>query len=290
MQTTSTSRIIARNLKTMWKIIFSDIDGTLLDKERKLSVETIEAYQRIEAHIDLVLISSRMPKGMTYFQDELKNKHLPLVCYNGGLVLKNSIGNYMDKKNILLDVAISATLVQQMGRYLEAFQVNFSVYSYDNWYTTKRDYWTKREENNTRVIAEIVDANFFYTNNIDAHKIMIMGEKEEIDTIYAYCETHFPTISLYRSKDTYIEIASKKTSKGEAVKLLLNNYYPLVAKEHTIAFGDNYNDIPLFQEVGYGVAVENGRAALKELASHVTATNKQHGVALFLNEYFKVEN
>ena len=275
---------------TMWKIIFSDIDGTLLDKERKLSTETIQAYKKIENYIDFVLISSRMPKGMTYFQDELNNKHIPLVCYNGGLILKNSIGAYMNKKNILLDISIPSMLVQQIGKYLESFNVNFSVYSYDNWFTTKRDYWTEREENNTRVKAEIVNLDFFYSNIIHAHKIMIMGEKEEIDIIYSYCEENFSTVSLYRSKDTYIEIASSKTSKGKAVKLLLENLYPYISKKDTIAFGDNYNDIPLFAEVGYCVAVENAKLELKQLSNHITVTNKNHGVALFLDEFFKISN
>ena len=48
------------------KIIFSDVDGTLLNSERTLSQETINQVNRIKGHIPFVLVSSRMPKQMWY--------------------------------------------------------------------------------------------------------------------------------------------------------------------------------------------------------------------------------
>lgn len=270
----------------MQKILFSDIDGTLLDKNRYISPETYQAYQRVRHLADLVLISSRMPKGMTYFQTALENEYMPLVCYNGGLVLKNGLEGYMQPENILLDVAIPAETVRQMSRYLMDFDVNLSVFEYDDWYTTKQDEWTAREEHNTRATATIVTSDYFINKDIKAHKIMIMGEKSDIDTIYAYLEKEMPTVDLYRAKDTYIEIASHDTSKGRGVNVVLERLYPTIAKADTIGFGDNFNDIPLFEAVGYGVAMANARPALKDIANAVTLTNKEHGVAKFLNTYF----
>lgn len=270
----------------MQKILFSDIDGTLLDKNRSISTETFEAYQKVRHQADLVLISSRMPKAMTYFQTALENQTMPLVCYNGGLVLKNGLKNYLDAENILLDIAIPFDTVRWINDYLTSFSVNYSVYEYDNWYTTKNDYWTKREENNTKAKAVIVSPDFFDTKEVKAHKIMIMGEKVEIDEIYTFLEKELPTVSLYRAKDTYIEIANHETSKGKGVDTLLNDIYSNINKENTIGFGDNYNDVPLFEAVGFGVAMGNARPKLKAIAHAVTLTNKEHGVAKFLNEYF----
>ena len=268
------------------KIIFSDIDGTLLDKHRQLSQQTLDAFERIRESIQLVLISSRMPKGMVYFQDELKIKNAPLVCYNGGLILRDTHGDYMREANILLDVAIPSFIVKGISNYLGDKEANLSVYSYDNWYSNKADYWTEREENNTRVKSQIVSPAFFEDNEIPAHKIMVMGEKEEIDAAYTYIETAFPSVELYRSKDTYIEIADRSTSKGIAVDKIMADLFPSVDVKDSIAFGDNYNDIPLFHSVGCTVAVENGRAELKNIADHICPHNKAHGVATFLNDSF----
>ncbi len=265
------------------KIIFSDIDGTLLDKNRALSQQTLTAYQKIRETHALVLISSRMPKGMVYFQEELAIQHYPLVSYNGGLILKNTKGDYLEPANILFDQSISHETVKDISNYLKNKDLNLSVYSYDNWYTTKQDQWTAREENNTRTQAQHVNDFYFQEHKIPAHKIMLMGDKFEIDQAYTFIENNFQTLDLYRSKDTYIEIASKKTSKGIAVQKIMTEVFPAINIKNTLAFGDNYNDIPLFNAVGTSIAVANGKPELKEIANFVCAGNKEHGVAAFLN-------
>ena len=77
------------------KIICSDIDGTLLNKERELSDRTIKVIKD-NSETPFILISSRMPKAMVHLQRELDITHLPLIAYNGGLVI--------DNKDILLNV------------------------------------------------------------------------------------------------------------------------------------------------------------------------------------------
>ena len=69
-----------------YQLICTDIDGTLLNKDRELSKETIAQVQRV-APIPMVLISSRMPKGMRHLQKQFGNENEPLIAYNGGLIL-----------------------------------------------------------------------------------------------------------------------------------------------------------------------------------------------------------
>ncbi|MGB1217713.1 MAG: HAD family hydrolase [Saprospiraceae bacterium] len=269
----------------MWKIVFSDIDGTLLNKERQVSKKTLAAYDSIRDKADLVLISSRMPNGMTYTHKQFGVENMPLVCYNGGLVLRDGMNDFMDEGNILLDISIPWKTVAEVSDILKDFEANYSVYSYNNWYTTKDDYWTKREENNTQVKAKIVSPDFFRKNKTNAHKIMLMGRKEEMDTLYKNLEENYSELALYRSKDTYIEISHINTSKGLGVNHLLLIHFDEIEVEDTIAFGDNYNDIPLFEAVGYGMAVANAKDELKEVADFVSSfTNKENAVAEFISD------
>ena len=69
------------------KLICSDIDGTLLDVNRRLSTETKAAVKRISPDITFLLISSRMPKSMRLLQAELRTTGLPLIAYNGALII-----------------------------------------------------------------------------------------------------------------------------------------------------------------------------------------------------------
>ena len=70
-----------------YKLLCSDIDGTLLNKDRVLSPATITQFNRIKDACHCVLASSRMPKAMRHLQKDLSIEKSPLIAYNGGLVL-----------------------------------------------------------------------------------------------------------------------------------------------------------------------------------------------------------
>ena len=70
-----------------FKLLCTDIDGTLLNRDRKLSDLTISEIKRIYPQIPVVLISSRMPKAMRHLQRTLGIEKAPIIAYNGGLIL-----------------------------------------------------------------------------------------------------------------------------------------------------------------------------------------------------------
>ena len=57
-----------------------------------------------------------------------------------------------------------------------------------------------------------------------------------------------------------------------------------IPMNEVLAFGDNYNDIPLLAEVGYGVAVANAREEVKAVANEVTKSNITDGVAISIEK------
>ena len=92
--------------KRMYKIIFSDIDGTLLSGLRTLSQATITEVKRLKGKLPFVLVSSRMPKQMYHLQKDLDIIGLPLIAYNGGLVLNG--------EKVLHSVAISLQVLEEV--------------------------------------------------------------------------------------------------------------------------------------------------------------------------------
>src|SRR5690625_1377003 len=83
-----------------------------------------------------------------------------------------------------------------------------------------------------------------------------------------------------------IEIMNKSMNKAVAVKKVANYYS--VPRERIIAFGDESNDLHMIEYAGIGVAMENGINELKNIADHITKTNEEDGVALFLADYFNI--
>lgn len=262
-----------------FKAICSDIDGTLLNSERDLSPRLKSIIGLFPKEFPLILASSRMPDAMRHLLRDLDKPAEPLIAYNGGFVLDKS-GNVLDSVEIPLHLVAK---IMEMTRKTE---IHVSLYHGENWYEPKADYWAKRETLNTKVEPTWMSGNdvldLWAKNNLGAHKVMVMGDSNEISWLFG--ELHFEhsnELHLYRSKDTYIEIAPRKISKATALKLVLENLYDF-GMEEVIAFGDNYNDIDLIQKVGWGVAVANARPEVKAVAKEITLHHKEDGVAVTL--------
>lgn len=265
------------------KIAFTDIDGTLLNKEREPSEATKKAVGQLTKNdIPFILISSRMPNAMRHIQKDLSIENTPLICYNGGLVL-------LDGKSIH-STEIPVETVEFIANLNKENKFHISLYNNDDWYVEGMDFWAKREENNTKISPTVkpIEAVLadWQLHKKGAHKIMCMGEKSEMDKVMNALYTNFPKdLHIYRSKDTYIEIANKEISKLTGIKMLLAAAYPDFSLENCIAFGDNYNDIEMLEAVKLGVAVENAKPEVLAIADVVTETHHNDGVAKAIEEY-----
>lgn len=266
-----------------YKIVFSDIDGTLLNKDRELSETTIREIKKLKNKVPFILISARMPAAMRHLQEELDIEELPIICYNGGLILN---GN-----EELSSTVIPIEIVEELSEINKKTGCHLSLYHMDEWYVPEMDQWAKREVNNTKATPEVKD-NFevikkWKNENKGAHKIMAMGEEIHINKIRDYLlKNYSEELHLYRSKDTYLEIANKSISKFSAIELLLKQHYKYSTSE-AIAIGDNYNDVEMLKNIGYGIAVGNARPEAIEAANIVAENSIEDGVAKSLVKIFK---
>lgn len=268
--------------KMNYQLICSDIDGTLLDKNRELSEMTISEIQRVSP-IPFVLISSRMPKAIRHLQNQLGNVETPIIAYNGGLVLH--------KNQVLHSAFIKNTILENIIGLCAKTSIHLSLYFEDEWYVPAIDFWAKRESENTKVTPIVKSSesvlNQWKNEGKGAHKIMCMGDEAEIDVLYKTLENSFSNeIMLYRSKPTYIEISHISVSKKTAIEVLLKHCYPNILIKNVLAFGDNYNDIEMLKSVGLGVAVANAIDEVLQIANKITDTNKNDGVAKVIQELF----
>lgn len=278
-------------MSSKFRIVFSDIDGTLLNKNRELSSATIFQIRKLtQLNIPFVMVSARMPASMIHLYREVPINN-PAICYNGALILK-SIEEEINSNNKLFSTTIGYSIAKSVFSICHKFDLHFSLYSNNQWFASKNDEWRLREENNTKVKAT------FFSNMEDKiseleneeqhiHKLMVMGESMLIDALHNHLLSQFAgKINIYRSKDTYIEITPANINKATGCLILLNHLG--LKPEQAIAFGDNFNDTEMLQAVSLGVAVENAPAEVKEKAKMVAPANTDDGVAKTLETIFKV--
>lgn len=263
------------------KAFCTDIDGTLLNAVRDLSPRLKAVVTDFPVDFPVILASSRMPDAMRHLLHDLNRFPQPLIAYNGGYVLSAD-------GEVLEDVTIPVDLVAKILKLTQKTDIHVSLYQGEKWYEERDDYWSQREVRNTKVQCdwlpghEVVD--LWTKNNSGAHKVMCMGESNEMAWLFG--ELHFEhslDLHLYRSSDTYLEIAPKAISKATGLRKILEHSYDF-GMESVVAFGDNYNDIDLLQSVGWGVAVDNARMEVKAVANEITHHNKEDGVAATLEK------
>ena len=265
-----------------FKLLCSDLDGTLLTTKSDVSDTTIAEIARIRDKIKVILVSARMPSGMRYLQKRLGIEEQPIICYNGALVL--------DGKKELLSVYIPLQVVRQIYDICNGFKTEIGLYENDNWQVTKSSERVEKEIKYTRTYPSFLPASltlsYLEKNKLGAHKLMLMGTKKSSDELMPLLNNQFgDVLNIYRSNDTLIEVAPKSVSKLTAVKHLLTKEETL---EDIIAFGDNYNDMDMLTHVAYGVAVGNAREEVKRISDNVTLKNTEDGVAHFIREHLLI--
>lgn len=262
-----------------FNILCSDLDGTLLTYKDNVSTYTIKAITRIRPQMRVILASARMPKSMTYIQKELGIENQPIICYNGALVLNGQRelnSTYIDINNIMAINEMAFKMDIQLG-----------LYSGDEWYVEVDSARIQKEIKYTKALpvyrSTLTTLADWQTRGIGAHKIMLMGKQKSMDIFFSVLSDTFSnTLNIYRSNDTLIEIAPLSVSKLTAISLLLQEDESL---KNVLAFGDNYNDMEMLKNVGYGVAVGNAREEVKSIAQAITLPNTENGVAHYLNKH-----
>ncbi|WP_347157277.1 Cof-type HAD-IIB family hydrolase [Pontibacter chitinilyticus] len=272
-----------------FRAICTDIDGTLLNRERQLSPRTIATVKQLGSEVPVILASSRMPAAMRHLQQELGILHHPLICFNGGYVICYEGDN---PEPLQLDsVQIPAAVCEAIFMLTQGTDIHVSLYQQDNWYAPQLDCWAEKEQMVTKVSPEITSLlpilARWQQDKTGAHKVMCMGPAHEIEALQQQLNQHYADqVHAYRSKDTYLEIAPRAISKATALELLLQERLG-ISLQQTMAFGDNYNDIDMLQAVGMGIAVGNAREEVKAVADAITLPSVADGVAVAIEKYWK---
>lgn len=271
---------MSANKDKTYRIIFSDIDGTLLNSSHEVTEKTENIIRDIVAQgTPFVLVSARMPRGVETIVRKLKIQS-PIVCYSGGLILD-------ENRKTISSIGIPRDEAMTIKSYINnAFtSVNCTVYSNDTWIVD--------DANDPRVVREARIAETPPTEgdvkellNKDAvvHKILCIGEKEHITQLETALLERFPKYRVYKSQDTYLEIITTETSKGKALEALCRA--EKIPVENSMAFGDYFNDIDMLKASGLSVAMANAPEAVKKEAKRITKSNDEDGMYWVLKEYF----
>ena len=254
-----------------YKIVFCDVDGTLLNSRHRMLDSTLKAIHQLQAKgIFFVIVTARGPSGIYPIFKRYKFV-CPMVCYSGALIIDAD-------GTILSSNGFSKTLASDIINYIETekFDCTWNVYSEDKWIVNdKNDARVQREEG--IVEAESVEGSVELLSDGElVGKLLCMCNPSQTDFIEAQLKERFKDLSIMKSSDILIEIMNKGISKSTSVDFLCDKWN--IDISDTVAFGDHYNDIDMLKAVAKPFLMENAPDELKDLIANVTSSNDSDGI------------
>ncbi len=266
----------------MYRLIVSDLDGTLLKDDHTLSDYSKAVIHKASGQgIDFMLATGRIFGGARQYAKEL-NLNTPILACNGALI-KEAAGEMIFGK------PIGEESLRDVFRLLSSRNLYFHCYAEENFYTKEFGHYLSQFYSFN---LELPEEERFLMLEIDPYELV---GKERIYKVLARCGGEDSRKELYRMLceipgisvtvswyDTF-DISADQVSKAAAIDIYAKEKG--IRPSEIICFGDNYNDIEMLRFAGMGVAVENGVKALKEAADYVTTGNNEDGVAKAIEKF-----
>ncbi len=264
----------------MIKLIATDMDDTLLDKELKISERNQKAIAAAMAKgVKVMIATGRMFASIKPYADDL-NLDIPVVTYNGALVKGSKSGEVYHEKPLKLETALKVLeYTRKKGYYAQAYLGdNFIIH-------TENDF--SRMYENFSGIKALAIGDELYNLKEAPYKLLLMIKDDNFDAGWKdVAETFEGEIDVSSSKDFFLEIMEPGVNKWEAVKAVGESFG--IKPEEIMCIGDSNNDLEMIKNAGIGVAVGNAKEEIQKAAKMVTASHDADGVALAI-EYALTE-
>jgi Cof subfamily protein (haloacid dehalogenase superfamily) len=262
------------------RLVAMDLDGTLLDSNKRISDENARVLRECEARgIKMVFSSGRSFESLRRMALEV-GLSSPIISSNGARVDLTPNGP------MLSDYPFDPALARTVYDILLESGIYFIVYNPGRLFkcNTAAGEWNrgtnalKWDEKKEPALIDVVDDPALTVSQGLAHVhkfVAFTPDTARLDAIKEKLSRQTPS-SLSSSWFDNVEILRPGAGKGLALRDLAKALG--LKKAEVMAFGDNLNDIDMFQSAGVPVAMENAIEPLKALARHIAPHHDQSGV------------
>jgi len=256
---------------TRISLVVSDVDGTLLTKDKVLTEEARRAVRRLhEAGIGFTLTSSRPSIGMGFLIEPLAIT-LPIGAFNGSSIVDASL-KPIDQHLIPSDA------VERCLGVLDQFGIDIWLFTNDKWLTRNGDGdYVPNEKRAIRADLTVVGDFSPYLSMA----CKIVGSSADPALLQrceaAMIEAMGDEATAVRSQSYYLDVTPPGCNKGTFVASMAKRLG--ISTDAVATIGDMQNDLAMFRTSGLSIAMGNATDDVKQQASEVTASNQDEGFA-----------
>ena len=256
---------------TRIRLLISDVDGTLVTRDKRLTAASVKAVQTLRDHgIRFSITSSRPPFGMRMLCAPLK-LDLPIGPFNGSSLVMPDL-TVLDQATIPPRAAAASVAL-------------FARNGIDVWLFTNSQWLIQRDDGryvpHEQKTIETAPTRLAPGAPPPDGICKIVGVSGDFDLL-ARCETELQALlggeaHAARSQNYYLDVTPPGRDKGAFVAAIGRRLD--IAREDIATIGDMSNDLPMFAGSGVSFAMGNAADPIKAMATYVTAANEDDGFA-----------
>lgn len=260
----------------MIKLVVSDLDNTLLDKNNKINDQTLILLKEcLSKGIFIVLGTGRLYQSAKIYKDMI-GEDTYIICYNGSLIVDN-------KDKVIFSKNLDVDLMKKIVDFCKLKNLYCQFYE-------DGKILVEQVTDETRIDPDLKNVNAIEAIDFDLYdfkpspKAMIVVDPNLLG-VYQEELRDFLDDEVYiaQSQNYLIEIMPKDVDKGKSLEYLCGKLK--IKYSEVMAIGDNTNDREMLNFSSYSIAVANAVDDLKDTAFYVCENERSLGVAEALNKF-----
>jgi Cof subfamily protein (haloacid dehalogenase superfamily) len=252
-------------------LVVSDIDGTLLTKDKVLTEGAIRAARRLEdSGVGFTITSSRPTIGMRFLIEPLQIT-LPVGAFNGSSIVDAQL-------KPIEQHLIPAAAAQRSLDILREFGIDSWLFTNEQWLVHSPDgEYVPFEQRTIKTAPTIVGDFSPYLSDV----CKIVGASSDAPLMQR-CEAAMQQAlgaqaTAVRSQTYYLDVTPPGCDKGTFVQAMARRQG--ISTDAIATIGDMQNDLAMFRVSGLSIAMGNATDDVKKQATHVTTSNANEGFA-----------
>lgn len=265
-------------------LIASDVDGTLLTPDERVSARTRQAVRAaVAAGAQFVLATGRPPRWIPPVVEALGFAPMA-VCANGAVIYDSATDRVVSARTLPVDVLtelaeIAARVVPGAG--LAAERIGSSAHD-----TATPQFVSAPGYEHAWLNPDNTEVSYDDLLSAPAVKLLVRKPGMPSSALAAALNRHVGMLGdiTYSTNDGLVEISTIGISKASGLEQVARPWE--ISAEDVVAFGDMPNDVPMLRWAGHGVAMGNAHPEAIAAANEVTAANSDDGLALVLERWW----